>query len=459
MPSWRKWRYDLIATKEYESGAKRCSDADEERYDLIPPEVWIGLDDMSSVKTSALRYAVRKNKGVRSIISTLAVWANAAGATKHSALPALLLIDCLFLLCEQMAEEHVDDNWKDGSRLRRFAFIPGSGISNVQPAGLLRIAKVFAAGEKKYGANNWQKGFPWSVPYNHALRHMELFRSGDESEDHLAHRACNVIMLYVFHTTKPELCDIPALIPIVDPDRKATVAGDDKGSEVSTGVFSQIMDRVATKYAKTAYGAIDPVKTDAKKHALNLVQDVSKSIGLPVEPSWQKVPTCDGRWARYLCGCFDGTPQISMIYGVPYSVWLRCNEGFYWDYYGPLQPGEVPPVHVPDPRYEGGPRLVDFPDCLGRWELRNGGSNAIDGVYEVVKFRDRTTTNGSDIIHAVKDGEDYLFTGRIRKQIGSKFYGPLPEPEDVILPEPNAPGLWERREAGLGWKKVGELDS
>lgn len=57
---------------------------------------------------------------------------------------------------------------------------------------LRRLAETFAEGYKKYGADNWKKGFPASELYNHAREHMLLWIGGDKSEDHLAHAVWNL---------------------------------------------------------------------------------------------------------------------------------------------------------------------------------------------------------------------------------------------------------------------------
>lgn len=51
-----------------------------------------------------------------------------------------------------------------------------------------------AEGAKKYGLNNWQKGFPVEDILNHALAHIYKYISGDRTEPHLAHAAANLLM-------------------------------------------------------------------------------------------------------------------------------------------------------------------------------------------------------------------------------------------------------------------------
>lgn len=79
----------------------------------------------------------------------------------------------------------------------------------ISPVGLRRIAETYAEGAKKYGDNNWQKGMPASDTMNHAIRHINLWLSGDKTEDHLAHAAWNLIAIMHFEELKPECIDVP----------------------------------------------------------------------------------------------------------------------------------------------------------------------------------------------------------------------------------------------------------
>ena len=60
--------------------------------------------------------------------------------------------------------------------------------------GLHSVALAMGQGAKKFGENNW-RGLESSVCINHALRHIFLWLSGDRSEPHMSHAACNLLML------------------------------------------------------------------------------------------------------------------------------------------------------------------------------------------------------------------------------------------------------------------------
>lgn len=92
----------------------------------------------------------------------------------------------------------------------------------VSPIGLRRLAETYAEGAIKYSPHNWLKGFPMSEVLNHAQRHIELWRAGDASEDHLAHAAWNVFALMHFEETRPDLLDIPSRQTLSIPEEQVS---------------------------------------------------------------------------------------------------------------------------------------------------------------------------------------------------------------------------------------------
>ena len=59
------------------------------------------------------------------------------------------------------------------------------------------VASVLSSGAVKYGPYNWKRGQKdfFLDAWNHAFTHLEKFKEGDASEDHLAHLACNVAFM------------------------------------------------------------------------------------------------------------------------------------------------------------------------------------------------------------------------------------------------------------------------
>jgi hypothetical protein len=83
----------------------------------------------------------------------------------------------------------------------------------VSEIGLRRLAETYAEGAKKYAPNNWRKGLPISDTLNHVLKHLNQWKGGDSSEDHLAHAAWGLFAIMEFEETKPELMDVFSRIP------------------------------------------------------------------------------------------------------------------------------------------------------------------------------------------------------------------------------------------------------
>jgi hypothetical protein len=79
----------------------------------------------------------------------------------------------------------------------------------VPPTALLRIAKHYEAGAKKYGDRNWEKGQPISRFYDSAFRHMLRYWAGDADEDHLAACVWNLTAIMHFEALEDGGYDVP----------------------------------------------------------------------------------------------------------------------------------------------------------------------------------------------------------------------------------------------------------
>lgn len=80
----------------------------------------------------------------------------------------------------------------------------------IPPSALRRLAVICADGAVKYDDTNWLKGLPFGDTINHGVRHFELWRSGDQSEDHLAKLAWMVFALMEFEDAgRTDLDDRP----------------------------------------------------------------------------------------------------------------------------------------------------------------------------------------------------------------------------------------------------------
>lgn len=115
-----------------------------------------------------------------------------------------------FSSCEQQQESHESEpvnmrTHDTGAKRSRDA--DGFRYDLISPFFMRSVAKVLAEGAPKYGEHNWRKGFKFSDVINHLMQHVEKYRAGDTSEDHLGHAACNLMFLMEFTETHPELDD------------------------------------------------------------------------------------------------------------------------------------------------------------------------------------------------------------------------------------------------------------
>lgn len=79
------------------------------------------------------------------------------------------------------------------------------------PVGPLRaVARHYAIGARKYSANNWRKGYDWSLSYDALTRHAQAFWSGEDIDEetgspHMAAVVFHALALLEFAETHPEL--------------------------------------------------------------------------------------------------------------------------------------------------------------------------------------------------------------------------------------------------------------
>ena len=68
----------------------------------------------------------------------------------------------------------------------------------ISPIFLNRLGIHLATGAEHYGERNWEAGIPLSVSVASLLRHINQYREGCQTEDHLAAIACNI--MFIIHT-------------------------------------------------------------------------------------------------------------------------------------------------------------------------------------------------------------------------------------------------------------------
>ena len=87
----------------------------------------------------------------------------------------------------------------------------GKGRCDLLPAcAVLRLARRYEAGAKKYSDRNWEKGIPVHSFIDSAIRHLMNYLDGQTDEDHLCAAAWNLMEAMWTEEKRPELQDIPA---------------------------------------------------------------------------------------------------------------------------------------------------------------------------------------------------------------------------------------------------------
>ncbi len=109
----------------------------------------------------------------------------------------------LAILQGETVSEAPDDVIRYESGASRGADAEGTRYDLITPIGLRRLAERYALGAKNHGDRNWEAGFPKGVVMNHLLRHIELYRAGDRSDDHLAAAAWGLFALMHFSEVDP----------------------------------------------------------------------------------------------------------------------------------------------------------------------------------------------------------------------------------------------------------------
>ena len=78
----------------------------------------------------------------------------------------------------------------------------------IDPHAMLRLARHYENGAKKYGDRNWEKGQPSSRYLSSAIRHLFKYLAGMRDEDHLAAAAWNVFAILHNEEVHKEMHDL-----------------------------------------------------------------------------------------------------------------------------------------------------------------------------------------------------------------------------------------------------------
>ena len=135
----------------------------------------------------------------------------------------------------------------------------GKGRFDLIPAyPLKRLAQLYERGAEKYADNNWQKGQPLANYLDSAMRHLNDYRDGDRTEDHLIAVAWNVFA-YIWTERAIEQGKLPASLGEPAPAPAPAIALDVLPSSVASSAF---LDEVQVRIA--ALRASEPAPTRAE---------------------------------------------------------------------------------------------------------------------------------------------------------------------------------------------------
>ncbi len=86
----------------------------------------------------------------------------------------------------------------------------GKGRYDLIPVqGLMRLARHYELGARKYTDRNWEQGMPISRYVDAAMRHLIKYLGGWDDEDHLAAVVFNTMAIMHHEEEHPELQDLP----------------------------------------------------------------------------------------------------------------------------------------------------------------------------------------------------------------------------------------------------------
>jgi hypothetical protein len=107
---------------------------------------------------------------------------------------------------EAVKDSGARDEFETGARRDTQDNKPRYGL--IPPYPLYRLAMHYTNGANKYGENNWTKGMPMSRTWESLERHVQSYKEGDMSEDHLAAIAWNAFALMWYGERMPETNDL-----------------------------------------------------------------------------------------------------------------------------------------------------------------------------------------------------------------------------------------------------------
>jgi hypothetical protein len=177
--------------KQFNTGAVRSGDADNEDYWLISP---IGLKRVAKFYSSLNEYSMGPDsKGYLNLaLHDTYIYLSGARNVDYLARAAMFIFESITIIETGSSTEYYKSNCD-----YRFDLIPQVAIQ--------RLAETYHEGSVKYGPYNWEKGMPVHDLLNHGIRHIYLYLAGDESEPQLPHASWAYIAAMHSEEMWPEL--------------------------------------------------------------------------------------------------------------------------------------------------------------------------------------------------------------------------------------------------------------
>jgi hypothetical protein len=188
---------------EFNTGAVRSNDAENEAWYLISPIAWKRLAlayGQLCIDEFAVYNDLRINLSecIREIRDYLA-------GSRSEVDP---LARALMYLCEALQIEETESPTPIYPTPLEYIDFIQTRYDAISPVGLRRIAERYRLGEKKYSAYNCEKGFPVHDLLNHAIRHIQMHLAGNVDEpgdDNLGGVAWGLCMAMHSEEMWPEL--------------------------------------------------------------------------------------------------------------------------------------------------------------------------------------------------------------------------------------------------------------
>jgi hypothetical protein len=124
---------------------------------------------------------------------------------------------------DHVADSGAREEFETGARRDTQEGKPRFGL--IPPEPLERLAMHYTNGAKKYGDGNWTRGIKMSRTWESLERHVQAYKRGDQSEDHLAAIAWNAFALMWYEERMPEMNDIAEYLGWPQPEKGSFATG------------------------------------------------------------------------------------------------------------------------------------------------------------------------------------------------------------------------------------------